>query len=323
MAKPLWQSLVVEPEERVLPWLGGCAVHWRERSWHIAGELPPEHGWYRFRLTGRKADVVDVDTMPLDFELGQRLFTGYLLGDRLISDRAQVRPDAAYLDGLVRATRRVRLVERGLGRFARATAIEDKDRELIFVREDLPLGPELDVEHAWQDGLTSVDHIKDVLPSLDLAFRWLVRERERAEEMRARLAREAEEAARRAEEERMMAELRDRVARQVDDGAGRRELARVDMRAAVTAALALSGARLLDVREARGRNELVVNYRFRGQRLECVVDARTLRVVDAGVCLVDHETHERGDMYFTLESLPAVIGQAMDEDRLVIWRHHD
>jgi len=48
---------------------------------------------------------------------------------------------------------------------------------------------------------------------------------------------------------------------------------------------------------ARGREELVVTYRFRGRRLECVVDARTLRVVDAGVCLTDHDTHERGDSY--------------------------
>ena len=31
----------------------------------------------------------------------------------------------------------------------------------------------------------------------------------------------------------------------------------------------------------------------------------------------------KGDTYFTLESLPGVIGWAMDQNKLVVWRHVD
>jgi hypothetical protein len=46
-----------------------------------------------------------------------------------------------------------------------------------------------------------------------------------------------------------------------------------------------------------------------------------LRIVDSGICLIDHDTGERGDTLFTLESLPAVIKEAIDDGKLVIFRH--
>ena len=46
-----------------------------------------------------------------------------------------------------------------------------------------------------------------------------------------------------------------------------------------------------------------------------------LRIIDAGICLIDHDTNEKGDTFFTLESLPAVVQQAQRERRLVIFRH--
>jgi hypothetical protein len=51
-----------------------------------------------------------------------------------------------------------------------------------------------------------------------------------------------------------------------------------------------------------------------------VVHTETLRIIDSGICLIDHATDERGDTYFTLESLPAVIAQAIREGHLVIFR---
>ena len=104
-------------------------------------------------------------------------------------------------------------------------------------------------------------------------------------------------------------------------GAWRRALARRDFEAAAREALRLSGAELLDARPAYGRGEMIVQYRFRRRRLECVVDRATLRVSDAGICLTDEVTGERGDTYFTLESLPAVVGEAMDRSLLVVYRH--
>jgi hypothetical protein len=66
---------------------------------------------------------------------------------------------------------------------------------------------------------------------------------------------------------------------------------------------------------------MVVTFRLEGRRFECVCDGTTLRIVDAGICLVDHRTREAGDTRFTLESLPDVIRQAMRERVLHVFRH--
>jgi hypothetical protein len=68
---------------------------------------------------------------------------------------------------------------------------------------------------------------------------------------------------------------------------------------------------------------MVVRFRLLGRRFECTCDERTLRILDAGICLVDHATGERGDTRFTLESLPAVILEADRDDKLVVFRHVD
>ncbi|MEQ1501229.1 MAG: hypothetical protein ABMB14_03320 [Myxococcota bacterium] len=108
----------------------------------------------------------------------------------------------------------------------------------------------------------------------------------------------------------------------IGSGEGRRELAADDFEAAARAALALSGAELLDHHPGYERGEQIVLFRFRGRRFECVADA-ALRIVDSGICLTDHHTGEKGDTRFTLESLPGVIGEAIDNDVLVVFRHPD
>ncbi|MFA6234104.1 MAG: hypothetical protein WC824_07960, partial [Bacteroidota bacterium] len=106
-------------------------------------------------------------------------------------------------------------------------------------------------------------------------------------------------------------------------GAGRRALAGRDFDAAAKAALAISGAEFLESREGYNKNEMIVRYRFEGYRLECVADKTTLRIVDSGICLTDHDTGEKGDTRFTLESLPAVVLEAIKTHKLVIYRHGD
>jgi hypothetical protein len=78
-------------------------------------------------------------------------------------------------------------------------------------------------------------------------------------------------------------------------------------------ALVSAGATILDVR--RPQPELVeVRYRFGGERFVSVADARTLQVVDAGICLAG------SDRMVTLDSLPSVIREAMRDGELVITR---
>jgi hypothetical protein len=279
--------------------------------------MPPEHGWYRFNVSGgRGAELASKELQPLDPAWGDglRKLKGYLVGDRFIPDFARVDPDPSKL---IQQTTIVYCVEPGLERFARATVVIDREDRLVFLSQEFPMGSEESVTRAYQDRALSIAGIPGVTPPLDLAFRWLTYQRlqkeKRAEELR-RLR--AEEEKKRAEEERVAKLMKD-----AGTAVGRRALAGKDFEAAAREALRVSGAELLDVRQSYNRGEMVVQYRFQQRRLECTVEKTTLRVIDAGVCLTDHDTGEKGDTFFTLESLPGVIGEAMKLGKLVVWRH--
>jgi hypothetical protein len=80
------------------------------------------------------------------------------------------------------------------------------------------------------------------------------------------------------------------------------------------AALEVAQARMLAARRLGGGTNLEVAFEFLGERFLSVVDALSLRVIDSGVCLAGE------DDLVTLESLPGVIREAIDTDRLVITR---
>jgi len=312
-----WQDLLTSkgPEEITLPWAGGRRLNDGNRTWKLRGKLPREHGWYTFKIGGaRKATLAGpADPPDPEWEENHAILAGYLAGSRFIPDSARVDPDP---DKLIDQTEQVYLVERGLERFTRAVVVK-LDERLYYLRQEFPQGPEFEVQAAFQDRKKSCDHIKEVSPALDLAFRWETQQRA-LEEKREREAerQRLEEEARLEAEEKLRQAMKD-----AGTGAGRRALAQRDFKAAAKVALAISGAEYLDHREGVAPNEMIVQYKFRDRRLECVCDRNTLRIIDAGVCLDNHRG-EKGDTYFTLESLPPVIGQAMDERRLVVWRHH-
>jgi hypothetical protein len=87
-----------------------------------------------------------------------------------------------------------------------------------------------------------------------------------------------------------------------------------DVEAEVEQALQAAGARLLGLRR-QGGGTIEVRWMFRSQRLISLVAEQGLRVIDAGLCLSGE------DDLVTLDSLPGVVRQAMDEDALVITRH--
>jgi hypothetical protein len=328
-----WKDLLAPEgkQTQVLPYAGGRQVHSLTRTWRLQGRLPAEHGWWTFeatagrgmRLAGR--DLADPDPEFAE-DAGKEVLRGYLVGDRFIQDGAHVDPDP---DKLIEQTEPVYCVELGLERFSRAEVLRDREGRLIYLQVLWPEGPEDEALIAFQDRKDSIAHVKGVTPALDLAFQWISWGRERAEERAREVERlRLEDEARTEAERAAAAALLDRqeklnqALKDATTGPGLRALAAQDFDAAARAALALSGAELLDARDSRNRNEKVVQYRFRQRRLECVVDKRTLRIVDAGVCLDDHRG-TKGDTYFTLESLPGVIGWAMDQNKLVVWRHVD
>jgi hypothetical protein len=313
-----WEDLLDdEGQQRALPWFGFHTVHGADRTWTVRGRRPPEHGWYLFETTGGRFCKLISETEPDPaYEEGQPILHGYVVGDRFIPDGARVDPDP---DRLIEQTTQVFCVERGLGRFVRAAVVEDRVQQLIYMRQEWSVGPEAEVLAAYQDRRTSVNEIQGVTPALDLAFRWITCQRELAEARRAELERlRREEEAKRAEEERIKQAMKD-----AGTAVGRRVIAAHDFETAAREALLVSGAELLDVRDSFNRGEKVVQYRFRARRLECVVDQQLMRVVDAGVCLTDHNTGRKGDTLLTLESLPGVISEAMDLGKLVVWRHVD
>lgn len=309
-----WRSLLRKEDERVvLPWAGGRSLPSAGPEYAVDGRLPPEHGWHEFRVEVRRA--IWVGPAPARPEVLTDIVRGYLVGDRVVPDGARVDPDPARVAG---HSETVHLLEPGLPRFARVSAGRARPgAPLVFIAEDMPLGPEDLVLAAFQDRLSSVSGIKDVTPALDAAFRLESWQRTEAARRRAEIeAQRAAEEAAMAEEERK-ALLRERLS----DGAGRRAMAEVDFGQAARAALSVTGAEYLDHRASTNRGEMVVTFRLDGRRFECVCDGRTLRIVDAGICLVDHRTREAGDTRFTLESLPDVIRQAVRERVLHVFRH--
>ena len=317
-----WKDLLQATDERTTsPWVGGRSLRSGARTWTIDGRLPQEHGWYSFRLNGRKATVSD-PTDPAPEILGH-LVRGYLVGDRIVPDEARVDPDPSKI---IRHSEPVALIEPGLDRFVRVIAGRThEDGPLVYQGQEMPLGPEDQVLKVFLDQGASIDTIPGVPPALDAAFRMEVWQRAEAEKRRLELERmRQEEEERRAREER-----REQLRKQLGDAAGRRELAKVDFGEAARAALRVGGAEYLDHRTAYRRNEVVVRFRILGRRFECTCDPITLRIIDAGICLTAHyddpdfEGGTKGDTWFTLESLPLTILEADREGKLVVFRHVD
>lgn len=316
-----WRALLKmsEPETLISPWLGGRALRSGSRVWTIDGPLPREHGWYEFNLNGRKAKLVGgADATPEN--LINRV-TGYLVGDRIVANDARVDPEPK---NIVAHSERVYLIDPGLDRFVLISAGRpSEDGSLVFIQQEMPLGPESDVLKAYFDQTVSVNHVPGVTPALDAAFRMEVWQRAEAEKRRLELERLRREE----EEKRQLEERRQQIVAKLGDGQGRREMAQVDFGSAARAALAVGGAEYLDHRAAVRRDEMVVKFRIRGRRYECTCDRNTLRIIDSGICLTAHhddpdfEEGTKGDAFFSLESLPSVILEADREGRLVVYRH--
>lgn len=303
-----WRSLLQgAPECMVLPWIGGAHVQHRSRRWRLLRHASPQgHGWHEFELTGTWARCVRRATGG-HHEVGYEGGCGYLVGDLFVADEegGDVR-DPRELAGRFP---RVHLIEPGLDHFDRVAVRRFWDEgPLFYVGREFPVGAEAEVLDAFVERKESVAGISGVSPALDLAFRmksWYRADVER---------RRAEAQARREREER-----RRQITERLGDGALRREVAKQDFEAAAKAALALGGAQYLEHRAAPARGEYIVRYRLDERRFECVC-TESLNIVDSGICLTDEDTGEKGDTYFTLESLPGVVREGLREGAS-IWRH--
>jgi hypothetical protein len=308
-----WKNLLIKKDEKIItPWIGGRALTLGPRRWRLEGRLPEEHGWYRFLVTARKAHALEPTERP-DGILKQ-LVTGYLVGDHLASDSTSA---VIEIQRLIEQTERVFLLEDGLGKFSRIMAGRvSEDGPLFYAGLAMPLGPENDVICAYEDRLSSVDNISGVTPAMDAAFRLEVFQRAETERRRIEIERQRQEEQEKFEREAQRQEL----IQKIGNAHTRRELAVKDFSKAAHAALGLSEAEYLDHYNINHR-EVAVRFRMLGRRFQCTCDKHTFQIIDAGICLTNHHTRERGDTQLTLESLPSVIREANRTGQLVVTIH--
>lgn len=296
------------PQELVLPVLGGDRVDAPDRALRLQPGFEP--GWWRVAVQGRvatplaRADAPDLSTLPR--------VRGFLLGDRLVSDGGRVA--------------RVHLLPPDEpARFAPASARRWHGGQLLFEQLEFESGVEEEVRRALEDGRTLAE-VKGAPAALRAAFALALVEPvsrrlqipAHPAELRTHLGELAEGGVPAAERV-----LRQLQAARIAYQARQEEQVPVyrserpvppssDERAA--AALESAGARLRRLRSLQG-NLLEVVYDLEGMTFASLVDASTLQVVDAGICLAG------ADRLVTLESLPSVIREAIDTGALVVTHH--
>lgn len=329
-----YRKFLGKEEERVLPYLGGAFLHAADRRLRLTTE-PAAPGWYTFRIKGRDATPVG-PAEPESLEQCSAV-RGHLVGERLVRDGA-----IAERVHFLPAEEPPRLSPIKVRRW--------HSGELLFESLEFESEAEESVRRALEED-TNLAQIKAVPATLRAAFAYSVMEAASrrlgipaaAAELRPHVAQVAELgrpeaeralralAAERALAQREMMELNRR--RQVVEMAqraveaqqqraipearqGRGRVRQEDAIARAELALEAAGARMRTAR-VLGDGNLEVIFTFKDERFISVVNMRTLQVIDSGICL----GHPPRDDLVTLESLPSVIKEAIDTDRLVILRH--
>jgi hypothetical protein len=290
-------------EEVVLPYFGGPFVEATDRRLRLTGP-PGDAGFWRFAVRGRRAEPVGPADPPdltgLPAVRGYAL-DGYLVGAGGQAERFAIGP----LDEPLR--------------FAPVVGRRWPTGEVLFDMLDFESGVEDAVRSAYERR-RPVRGISGVPSALRAAYGYAVLLRVAAEagvparpaEARAHLAALADEGDPAAH--RLLGAMR---AARTAAAPGRRAgvAARLDARVAdraeerAAAALYAARAAVRDFRWLDG-GLLEVRYDCEGEYFVSIVEGQSLRVVDAGICLDEH------DRELTLESLPGVLREAIRTGQL-------
>lgn len=315
-------------EEAVLAYLGGPNAHGKDRRLRV-DEPRPSIGWSRFEIKGRSARAIEAAPSPelvlsssgLPRARGHQV-RGWIAGSgaRGLLERVHLMPaeepapfvivrarrwhsgdlvfESLDFDGEVEEAARLRL-ER-LEPLGEMKGIPASLRLAYGVALTIAVAERMAIPLSVREALASAARIaeggetvaRDVITALE------VRRFEEAERARIR----AIALGHRPREPVTAYPVRHRDNPTLDN-------------AHLRAEIALDGAhaRMLSSRNL-GNGNLEVAFEFMGERFISVVDAITLHVYDSGVCLAG------ADELVTLDSLPAVIREAIDTDVLVITR---
>lgn len=290
------------------PFFGGDSVCLGDRAWRSPPYYP---GWYRWTTKGRKAFRYGQELDPFCPECQEALldatlpvYTGYLLGDRLVENNNLGLRQLSQL-------RKVWYIPPDPLKFQQFNVVEWPSGDLIFRDEALGIEQDFSVRNIFEAhrGAEEISSTPGVSPILKRLFLWENEIREAEERAR----REAEEA-----EARRLAALAAEERRKAAEEAERRALG--EFATAVPLILSGFGATLLRLRDT-GRGEAEVAFSYLGRRMACIVRKDTMQIIDAGICLEDHRTGEKHDNRLTLRALIPVVREAIETDKLVIWRH--
>ena len=318
---PDFRSFLKPQAPVVLPYFGGTRVDAADRRFKVASEIEP--GWWRFAIEGRRAVPVDraepIDLGTLPAMRGHWAF-GYIVvsGRELAPVGIPPSEEPAPLSRVV----------------GRRWYSGDVLLESIDFEDDAELSARSALEER-----RGIGDVRGIVPSLRAAFGYAlgmavardervpVTLRELAprivaiadggrDVVRARLdelvAQRLSAAA--AVRARALLDAVDRQRQRMREIAGKAHRQRRGSPAErADAALEAAGARMLSAR--RTGEELEVTFLYQGVRIIATVDPDTLHVYDSGICLAG------ADEELTLDSLPSVIKEAIDDDRLNITRH--
>lgn len=316
-------------EHVVLAYLGGAHVFGKDRRLRIDAPLEgrPAPGFHRFEVSGRNARPLEaVDTADLS-ELPKT--RGHLIEGWLVSSASGIALDRLSLlpadEPPPLATGRARRWYSGDLLFESLDFDGEAEEEARLRLEQLaPLGDLKNVASTLRTAYgialalavgRRVGTPLSVREAAGSASRIAELGEPAARELVAHVAHERLEAQRRALER---ARIDNAPLGQVrGPGGQRRAVVPTNENAHERAEAALdgAGARMLAARRLGGGLHLEVTFEFLGQRFISVVQSISLQVIDSGVCLAGE------DDLVTLDSLPGVIREAIDTDRLVITRH--
>jgi len=311
-----YRKFLARTETLVLPYFGGARVEAADRRLRIHGSAEP--GWWEFEVEGRRAKPVrraepaDLSELPV---MRGHYACGWLFATGRDYERIAL-PPADEPEPLAPCTGR-----RWYGGELLLESVEFEDEAEEAARRALEGGEPLGDLKGVSPGLRAAfgfavaeaagraagipvsareaaRHVQEIAnrgrAGADALLEWVARERRRHAEARQRA--ELLAAARRARP-------REWSAYRHGDPAARAD-----------AALEAAGARMLRSRRLDG-GQIEVTYTFLGERFISVADARTLQIVDAGICL------DGADRELTLESLPSAIREAIATGQLCITRH--
>jgi hypothetical protein len=302
----------------VLPYFGGTRVDAADRRLRVRVEADLAIGWWQFRIEGRRAVPMHAAS-PADLSSLPRV-RGHWVNGWIVVDGRQLAHIALPPDDEPAPLSRVTARRWHSGDLLFDTTEFEDDAEVEARRaldERRPLGdlrgavPSLRVAFGIALGAATAAKlgiaisVRELAPrAVTIADRGPDTVRQWLDEMVAERLRAEEDARRRTHELRL------------ETSAGTaRALARHDdpVRRA-DEALEGASARMVRCRLLERGTRLDVTYEVDGARILSIVDAETLQVLDPGICL------SGAHRVLTLDAMPSVVREAIEEDHLNITR---